>query len=272
MSENQGAAVPASFAEMNPSILMKPLLTVLLLVGALPAAELADPLEPFAEQIAAIQQAIAEADSLEGYYATEYREAETSYWAQIPAWMEEHSETMAHTVPILDVGCGYGTLLGLAVEIYDGEGACLDIAEYLPEALRELYSLAFYEANAELDPITGGPYDVIIMTEVIEHFNFHPLPTLQKLHDALAPGGRLFLSTPDAASWGRLRDFHDSLNDFPPPPQSNEPRPKTTDEHHWMYSKDEIVRVLQDSGFRVLEVEYSPGIRGRHFNIEAIRP
>ena len=186
--------------------------------------------------------------------------------------MAEQAPLLAdRTARILDVGCGYGTLLSLAVEIYDGEGACLDIAQYLPEELRELYSLDFYEANVELDLIAGGPYDVIIMTEVIEHFNFHPLPTLHKLYDALAPGGRLFLSTPDSEQWGRLYDFHRSLDDIPLPPQANEPRPETTDEHRWMYSESEVTGILEAAGFQVMEVEYSPDIRGRHFNIVAIR-
>ena len=254
---------------------MRPFLAGILLAGTCFGAALraAGPLDRFEVQITAIQQAIAEADGLDGYYATGYRQAETSYWQYLPAWMAAHSsKVVGHEARILDVGCGYGTLLTLAVEIYDGQGSCLDIREYLPKAVREQYGLEFVKANAELDPIPGGPYDVIIMTEVIEHFNFHPLPTLQKLHDALAPGGRLFLSTPDSAQWGRLYDFHRSLDDIPLPPQANETRPKTTDEHRWMYSASEITGVLEAAGFQVMKVEYSPGIRGRHFNIVAIRP
>ena len=252
---------------------MKRLLAGVVLFGILPSAPATDPLAPFAARIAAIQQAIAEADGLDGYYATGYRRAETAYWQFLPAGMAIHAGKLSgHSVRILDVGCGYGMLLSLAVEIYDGQGSCLDIKEYLPKAVREQYGLEFVKANAELDPIPGGPYDVIIMTEVIEHFNFHPLPTLQKLHDALAPGGRLFLSTPDSAQWGRLYDFHRSLDDIPLPPQANEPRPETTDEHRWMYSASEITGILDAAGFQVMEVEYSPGIRGRHFNIVAIRP
>lgn len=237
----------------------------------------AGPLEPFAARIASIQRAIVEADGIHGYYATEYREEETTYWAYIPAWMEKHSTLWASrpegTSPrILDVGCGYGTLLSLAVELYDGAGTCLDIKGFLPTSVGEQSDLRFIKANAELDPIPGGPYDLVIMTEVIEHFNFHPLPTLRKLYAALLPGGRLFLSTPDSAEWGRLYDFHRKLADFPSPPTPEAMRPATTDEHHWIYSKSEIIAVLNDAGFQIEQLAYSPGTRGRHFNIVAIRP
>ncbi|PYR83880.1 MAG: hypothetical protein DMG18_11315 [Acidobacteria bacterium] len=123
------------------------------------------------------------------------------------------------------------------------------------------------------DPIPGGPYDVMILTEVIEHFNFYPLPTVQKMHHALAPGGVLFLSTPDASRWGRLYDFHKWLKDFPLPPLlgSGDPRPEIKDEHMWMYNKGELTGALQDAGFRIVKLAYSPGVRGRHFNIWAVR-
>ena len=260
---------------------MRPFLTVVCLTCIFPLGMLqaADPLYSFDTQIAIIQQRIAEADGLDGYYATEYRQAETSYWAQIPAWMKEDSLSIkGHRAQILDVGCGYGTLLSLAVEIYHGQGHCLDISEYLPLAVRARYGLGFTAANIELAPFPGGSlespdYDVIIMTEVIEHFNFHPLPTLRKLHAKLVPGGSLFLSTPDAEYWGRLYDFHQHLEDFRPPSNLTEEgkHPETTDEHHWMYSREEITSVLESAGFQVVKIEHSPGVRGLHFNIHAIR-
>ena len=37
---------------------------------------------------------------------------------------------------ILDIGCGYGTLLALATRIYGVSGYCLDVRDYLKPAVR----------------------------------------------------------------------------------------------------------------------------------------
>jgi hypothetical protein len=39
----------------------------------------------------------------------------------------------------------------------------------------------------------------------------------------------------------------------------------------WMYNKGELTGALQDAGFRIVKLTYSPGVRGRHFNIWAVR-
>ncbi len=246
-------------------------------IGSAPSIGWTQSLQPFSPQIAAIQATIAAADGRGGYYDREYRQEETRYWAEIPAWMQQHAQgvrSQKSEVRILDVGCGYATLLALATRIYGGaRGTCFDLIEYLRAPVRSAYGLNFQRGNVELDPLPQGPYDVIILTEIIEHFNFHPLPTLKKIHDVLAPGGALFLSTPDSASWGRLYDYHKQLQDFPPPPAlaPGERRPQTKDGHFWMYNKGELAGVLKQAGFRIVKLDYSPGIRGRHFNAWAAK-
>ena len=254
-------------------------LKIAALMLAFSCAAAAQNLQPFAATLAEIQNAIAKADGLDGYYRTTYRPSEMRYWAQIPQWMQQDAGTRdsrlrTRETRILDIGCGYGTLLSLATQIYaNARGSCMDMTEYIKPIVRSRYNLEFLEGNVELDPIPGGPYDVMILTEVIEHFNFYPLPTVQKMHHALAPGGVLFLSTPDASRWGRLYDFHKWLKDFPMPPLlgSGDPRPEIKDEHMWMYNKGELTGALQDAGFRIVKLAYSPGVRGRHFNIWAVR-
>jgi ubiquinone/menaquinone biosynthesis C-methylase UbiE len=40
----------------------------------------------------------------------------------------------------------------------------------------------------------------VLLTEVLEHFNYDPLVPLQEIRRVLKPGGRLFLTTPNIAS------------------------------------------------------------------------
>ena len=67
-----------------------------------------------------------------------------------------------------------------------------------------------FDLNAAPDrsrwPTLGGPYDVIVFMEVIEHLNTPPRRVLELLAAQLAPGGAILLTTPNAV-WlkNRLR-------------------------------------------------------------------
>jgi len=219
-------------------------------------------------QLTAIEDEIARADGLEGYYATTYRKMESLYWQNIPGWLREDARTRKPAPRILDIGCGYGTLLTLAAITYRGQGYCMDARDYLKPAFARRHGLQFIRGNIELDPIPWtGKFDVIILTEVLEHFNFQPLPTLQKIHDALTDDGVLFLSTPDARDWGRLYKYYQQLSDLPMP----DPHLPIRDAHIWIYNESEVTNLLQESGFEIVRLAYSKGNGNRHFNIEARR-
>src|SRR6266516_2485758 len=64
-------------------------------------------------QLSEIQQDIARADGIGGYYDKTYRPLESSFWEKIPGWMREDAAERK-VERILDIGCGYGTLLALA--------------------------------------------------------------------------------------------------------------------------------------------------------------
>ena len=82
-----------------------------------------------------IQQDIARADGIGRYYDTTYRPLESSFWPKIPGWMREDAAERK-VERILDIGCGYGTLLALATRIYGVSGYCLDVRDYLKPAVR----------------------------------------------------------------------------------------------------------------------------------------
>lgn len=216
--------------------------------------------------IAPIQDQIAALDSPSGYYSTRYRKDEVLYWANLPGWMRRDADH--HKVErILDIGCGYGTLLAFAAEVYRGTSYCIDVTHYIPR-FGEIRGFHFTAGNIQLDPVPApGSFDVILMTEVLEHFNFEPLPTLKKIHDALAPGGVFFLSTPDADQWGRQTRYYAHLKELPPADASR----KFIDDHIWIYNRKELLNLTAEAGFRVDQFAYSPGVGHRHFNLELRR-
>jgi SAM-dependent methyltransferase len=220
---------------------------------------------PADQEIAAIQNQLASLDTPGGYYATTYRPTETGYWASLPEWMRMDARSH-HAARVLDIGCGYGTLLALAAEIYTAEPHCMDVKRYLPE-FGKARGFHFTAGNIQMDPIPAPrKFDVILMTEVLEHFNFDPLPTLRKIHDALAQDGVFFLTTPDAAEWGRQTKYYQRFQDLPPANASS----PFVDDHIWIYNKTELFDLLQKAGFRVTKLAYS-GAGHRHFNLALAR-
>jgi SAM-dependent methyltransferase len=227
----------------------------------------ADPaLPPPDPALGPIQDQIATFDTPHGYYATTYRRDEALYWASIPQWMR--GDAAKHkTANVLDIGCGYGTLLALAADVYHAQAHCMDVVHYMP-GFGQARGFHFTPGNIQIDPVPPpGTFDVILMTEVLEHFNFDPVPTLKKILSALAPGGVFFLSTPDAAEWGRQTKYYSRLEDLPSASSSI----PFIDDHVWIYSREELLDVVQQAGFVVSRFAYSPGVGHRHFNLELRR-
>ena len=104
----------------------------------------------------------------------------------------------------------------------------------------------------------------IILTEILEHFNYNPVPTLKKIRNLLTENGRLYLSTPDASQWGRVTKYYSTISDMPAPRRGL----PLFDAHIYQYKKQELLNILISAGFVIQRFGYSPGyLAGRHFNL-----
>src|SRR5262245_60567097 len=197
------------------------------------------------------------------YYLQAYRSAETDYWLHIPQWIFEDSLTQP-VQRCLDIGCAYGTLALFSRKACGCEVFCTDFLDvYLSPSLIKQYGFSFAVNNIEFDPFPWPlDFDHIIFTEVLEHLNFHPVPTLIKLRSLLSAQGRLYLSTPDASQWGRVTKYYSRLDEIPEPTAG---RP-AIDDHIYQYTEDELLETLDQAGLRVEKFAYAPGQGKRHFN------
>jgi SAM-dependent methyltransferase len=200
-------------------------------------------------------------------YASRYRRAELGYWQHIPRWMREDFADRpadARQLQCLDVGCAYGTLLLFAVKLLGCKPYAIDFVNFIDSSLVNDYDINYAINNLEREPFPWDTrFDVILFTEVIEHLNFNAVPTLKKLRGLLAPGGRLYLSTPDASQWGRQTKYYARYADVPFF-SADAPRP-VIDDHVWQFDETELKQVVNDAGFRIVRQDYAPGNRMRRF-------
>lgn len=109
---------------------------------------------------------------------------------------------------VLDVGCGTGFLLEqLAGRGFTGVGVDLS-PESIAIARQRLADLGAAdrlraETGSAYEP-PDGPFELITLTDVLEHLE-DPRACLRALHDRLAPGGLLVISTPNRHSLPGLR-------------------------------------------------------------------
>lgn len=99
---------------------------------------------------------------------------------------------------LLDVGCAYGYLLDEARPFFSRRVG----VEMAPEALRHARGFADRVFEGGLEAVEGGPFDLVIAVQVIEHI-YDPVPFVEQAAAMLAPGGCLVLATPHMGSLWR---------------------------------------------------------------------
>lgn len=110
-------------------------------------------------------------------------------------WVEE---SLPRGRRLLDVGANFGHFLKEAGAIFDATG--IEISKAAVDRSAELFGVKNYVGSIyEPPPEAKGPWEAITLWDVIEHVP-DPKGALEKIRDLLAPGGRLYLSTPDAGS------------------------------------------------------------------------
>jgi len=139
---------------------------------------------------------------------------------------------------LLDVGCGNGALLArMRSKGWKVEGIDID-----PGALKVARAAGLAVTRATLaDLVDEGPqrrFDVIALDHVLEHLH-DPVASLRDARRLLAPGGALWLATPNLAALGH-RLFGRSWMPLDPP------------RHLILFSPRALARALHSAGFEQL--------------------
>lgn len=122
-----------------------------------------------------------------------------------------------------------------------------------------------------LAAIADDTFDLVLMTEVIEHLAFNPVGMWREIHRVMKPGGAIVVTTPNYyALRARLRGLQRALHGLGGGVPVEQVIGLKTFGHHWKeYSRRELQRyfALLSPDFRCGAVgymqEYHPGLRQR---------
>jgi ubiquinone/menaquinone biosynthesis C-methylase UbiE len=153
---------------------------------------------------------------------------------------------MKESVHFLDVGCGTGWAIGeVSSRVNErGEFYGVDLSLKMIEKAKENFSgknnFHFIKANAELIPLDGDFFDIIICTNSFHHY-LHPDKALLEFQRLLKNGGKLYILDPTADTW--IIKIADKLHKLIEP------------EHVKMYSSKEFQQLFCHAGLTYSAVE-----------------
>ncbi len=105
-------------------------------------------------------------------------------------------------------------------------------------------------------PFADSSFDLLLFTEILEHFQWHPAPALRECLRVLRPGGFLVLTTPNSAELGlRVRALL-GKGCYPPLDLFYGESPEWR--HHREYTLSEVKALLSHVGFQVLRSKAVP--------------
>ncbi|HLF45412.1 MAG TPA: class I SAM-dependent methyltransferase [Chitinophagaceae bacterium] len=192
-------------------------------------------------------------EELENYYAVFDYEKEKEIPSLTRLSLEnrlDQFEKYRQNNRMLDVGCGEGWMLELAMQ----RGWQVCGTEFSPRAIEICKNKGIKMYSGILHPENMGEkdFDVIISSETIEHIN-NPREEVLNIHQLLRKGGLFFVTTPNFNSYLRLifRDKYDIIR-YPG--------------HLAYYTKKTLKKLLSESGFKKVELQ-TTGMSFSHYQV-----
>lgn len=187
------------------------------------------------------------------------------YVTGFKAYYEDIIKVLPPFKNALDVGTAYGALPMLMVR--KGKvSACDMTSKFTSVKMLKDHKIDFFKYNLEKGGKLKDKYDLITMTEVIEHLNSNPLPVIKKLYDALEAGGSLFVATVAKEIHGETTAMNNGQkglwNDLVSWKDIPTYKGKWKDEHTFHYDQFELISLLTEAGFGIIEV----GVLGKFSN------
>lgn len=108
-----------------------------------------------------------------------------------------------------------------------------------------------FHMNLEKDlfPVEDNTYDLIVMCEVLEHFDCDPMFVMCEINRILKPGGYIFFTTPNSTSSQNLERI---LLGYSPHFFMKYEKNGSPYKHNFEYSTHDIKNLLESSGMNII--------------------
>lgn len=165
-------------------------------------------------------------------------------------WSEDKNDQTLH-VRLLDYGCGWGDFM-LTAQMPGL--ACVGL-EYDRRKIAYVQDLGFEVVDSHDHLARLAPFDLFFCNQVLEHLSL-PKVALRHINGCLSMGAYGYISVPDFCS-ERVADVVNSLREGKPASKDVNPW-----EHLNYFSPTSLVKMLHDTGFRVLQSNDESGLKG----------
>jgi len=161
-----------------------------------------------------------------------------------------------HSVPagrLLEVGCGNGQML----EEYRRLGWETHGVEIVPDSAQIAWRADHQIVVGQLSDAAyeNEYFDAVVLWDTLEHIH-NPGQTVRRIHQITKPGGHVYISVPNYASW-YARKFGDKWYMF------------TAPLHYYHYTQATLTRLLQQSGFDPIQISFPLGDAGVYEAVKA---
>ncbi|OPZ94944.1 MAG: bifunctional 3-demethylubiquinone-9 3-methyltransferase/ 2-octaprenyl-6-hydroxy phenol methylase [Firmicutes bacterium ADurb.Bin419] len=159
---------------------------------------------------------------------------------------------------ILEIGSAYGTL-SLLLKKRGFDIDTLDILDTLhSKKIFKKYKIPFQKCDIAKEIPFDKQYDMVILTEVLEHLATNPLNIMKRITDKMAEGGFMILSTParEISPPLKIAKWTTEINWQQIPEVKNY---KWKDGEHHHYYLWEIIDLLSKTDLKIHHIFYRSG-------------
>jgi SAM-dependent methyltransferase len=181
----------------------------------------------------------------QGYFSGDHADGYADYLGAEPVLRREFARTVAFirryrgAGKLLEVGCAYGFFLQEAKRYFTVRG--IELADDAAAYCRR-QGLAVETGTTDEVSSSGGPFDVIVLLDVIEHLP-DPRATMATLGRALGPDGVVVLTTGDFASLA-ARALGSAWRLMTPP------------QHLWFFTPRSMERLAAGAGLEIASLDH----------------
>jgi len=201
-------------------------------------------------------------------YSSDYYKERKDYYKEDDAQSKKYQETMdsfsagldllekhrPSRGKLVDVGCGYGSFLALAIQ-RGWQARGVDISEHAASVASKKAGAEVFAGTLDDAGFADGEFDAVALNDSFEHFA-DPNAQLKQISRILKPDGVLFLNTPNQSAL--LRVAADAIYRLSAGAIAYPVKKLYHEFHLYYYTEATLRRILEKHGLEIVELVRKP--------------